>query len=63
MLAAAGYLADSFGRTLLQDYAAVENAFALLVFGPAFVAELSFALWLLVRGVRVPTGRAVGGSR
>ena len=62
LLAAAGYLADSFARTLLSDYAAVESTFALLVFGPAFVAELSFALWLLVRGVRVPEERAGGGG-
>jgi len=62
LLAAAGYLADSFARTLLSDYAAVESTFALLVFGPAFVAELSFALWLVVRGVRVPEERAGGGG-
>jgi hypothetical protein len=51
--ASAGYLIDSFGRTLLSNYAAYEAIFALVVFGPAFIAELSFALWLVVKGVDV----------
>jgi len=58
MCAAVGYLADSFGRTLLLDYAAYEKVFLMVVFVPAFVAELSFSSWLLVKGVdtrlRVP---------
>lgn len=50
MLAAAGYLVDSFARALLPDYASVEAVFTAAVFGPAFVAEFSFALWLLLKG-------------
>ena len=53
MLAAAGYLLDSFARALLPDYASVEAVFTAAVFGPAFVAELSFALWLLLKGGRL----------
>jgi hypothetical protein len=50
-VAGAGYLTDSLARTLLVDYAAVENLLGLVVFVPAVVAELSFTLWLLVKGV------------
>ncbi len=50
MFAACGYLVDSFGRTLLSSYAEYEMVFSIVVFAPAFLGELSFALWLLVRG-------------
>jgi len=53
LLAAAGYLIDSFARTMLASYADHQGVFAAAVFGPAFCAELSFALWLLLKGVRV----------
>ncbi len=56
LVAGAGYLADTFARTLLVDYSAVEGVLIWLVFLPAFVAELSFALWLLAS--RVGTGKA-----
>jgi len=52
LLAGMGYLADSFGRTLMIDYATYANTFALLVFVPALVGELAFCLWLLIKGVR-----------
>lgn len=54
VVAAVGYLADTLARTLLADYAAFEGVFTAVVFTPAFVAELSFCLWLLVKGVRIP---------
>jgi hypothetical protein len=50
--ASIGYLIDSFARTLLPAYADYEMVFTTVVFGPAFIAELSFALWLLLKGVR-----------
>lgn len=53
VLASAGYLIDSFARTLLADYAEFETVLGLVVLVPAFVGELAFALWLLVKGVRV----------
>ena len=52
MLAGAGYLTDSFARTLMASYDANAGWFALVVFVPAFIAELSFCVWLLVRGGR-----------
>jgi hypothetical protein len=63
LVAGVGYLVDSFGRTLLTNYSAVEDLFALVVFTPAFLAELSFALWLVIKGVRVPAGPSAGGER
>jgi len=51
VVASFGYLVDSFARTLLPRYADHEGLFTLVVFVPAFVAELSFALWLLLKGV------------
>jgi hypothetical protein len=53
LVAAAGYLIDSFSRTLLTNYADYETVLAIVVFVPAFIGELSFALWLLVKGVDV----------
>jgi hypothetical protein len=52
IIAACGYLTDSFARILMSGYADYENIFALVVFIPAFVAELAFGLWLLVKGVK-----------
>ena len=50
MVAGAGYLVDSFGQTLLTDYSDYETLFTGVVFVPAFIGELSFALWLVVKG-------------
>lgn len=58
-LAVAGvaYLVDGFALTLFPGYAAYADLFGMVVLVPAFLAEFSFALWLLIRGVRTP-GRA-----
>ncbi len=61
MLAALGYLVDSFGRTLLSDYAAYGDLLTGVVFIPAFVGELSFGSWLLFKGVDVGRWRATTG--
>jgi len=53
MVAGAGYMIDSLGRTLLVGYADYENVLGLIVLLPAFVAELSFSLWLTIKGVDV----------
>ncbi len=53
MVASLGYLVDSLGRTLLSDYARYESTFGMIVLIPAFVGELSFCLWLLLKGVSV----------
>lgn len=55
MIAAGGYMADTLARTLLTDYASVQPIFDMVVFGPAVIAEVATALWLLIRGVRTPT--------
>jgi hypothetical protein len=52
MIAAFGYLTDTFARILLPGYAAYEMVFTVVVFVPAIIAELSMAIWLLVKGVR-----------
>jgi hypothetical protein len=54
LAASAGYLIDSAGRTLLQSYDEVAGVFGMIVLVPAFVGELSFCLWLLIKGVRIP---------
>lgn len=59
MVAAAGYLVDGFAQVLLTNYAAYESILAVAVIVPALVAELSLALWLLVRGVRGPRPSSV----
>lgn len=58
-VAAAGYLVDGFARILLHDYARYADVLGMVVFGPAVIAEVAMALWLLVRGVRpVPAAAA-----
>lgn len=47
--AGAGYVLDSFGILLLPQHA---QLFANNMIAPAIVAELSFTLWLLIKGVR-----------
>lgn len=59
MVAGAGYMIDSLGRTLLVSYAEYETVFGLIVLLPAFVAELSFSLWLTIKGVDVRDDRGV----
>ena len=54
MLASFGYLADTFARVLLPTYEAYAPLFDLVVFTPAVIAELAMALWLLIKGVRLP---------
>jgi hypothetical protein len=54
IFASVGYLVDSFSRTLLSNYSEYEAIFTGVVFVPAFIAEASFCLWLLLKGVDVP---------
>ena len=60
LFAGAGYLIDGFANVLLTDYAAYADVFAMVVFLPAIVGELAFALWLLIRGADPRAVRAVG---
>lgn len=63
LVAAAGYLVDSFARTLMTDYQAHADVLGALVLLPAFVGEMAFALWLVVKGVDDdPRPRALVGA-
>jgi hypothetical protein len=62
MVAAAGYLVDSLARTLLTNYSEYETVFGLIVLLPAFIAELSFGLWLVSKGI-TEEAPAEGGRR
>ena len=50
-IAGAGYVLDSFGIFLMPQHSAL---FANIMIAPAIIAELSFTLWLLIKGVRTP---------
>ncbi|GJQ20398.1 MAG: DUF4386 domain-containing protein [Bacteroidia bacterium] len=52
MVAASGYIVDGFANILLTNYSDYESIFMIVVFVPAFIGELSFTLWLLVKGIR-----------
>jgi hypothetical protein len=54
IFASLGYLIDSFAKFLLRSYNDYEAIFALVVFAPAFIGELSMSLWLLLKGVKIP---------
>jgi hypothetical protein len=53
IIASFGYLIDSFAHFLLPNYKDYENIFLPVVFIPAFIAELSFCLWLLIKGAKI----------
>ena len=53
VIAALGYLVDGFANVLLINYADYADLLGTVVFGPALIAELSVALWLLIKGVKV----------
>lgn len=52
VVAAVGYLIDTFAYILLPNYAAYELLLGIVVFAPAIVAELAMCLWLLIKGVK-----------
>ena len=49
-----GYLTDSFANFLLSNYDNYKNIFILIVVVPGIIGELSFCLWLLFRGTKLP---------
>lgn len=51
-LAGAGYLADSFAQFMMANYADYKEVFTMIVVIPGVVGELSFTVWLLLRGGR-----------
>ncbi len=58
LLAASGYLIDSFANFLIPDYADYKMIFMIIVAVPGIVGELAFTLWLLFRGTKVEPGTA-----
>lgn len=53
ILSSLGYLIDSFANFLLPNYTDYETIFLLLVAIPGIVGELSFTLWLLLKGTKL----------
>lgn len=54
MIAALGYLIDSFANFLLPSYTDYEIIFMLIVVIPGVIGELSLTLWLLLKGTKIP---------
>lgn len=54
LIVSAGYLIDSGAQILMTQYADFAHLFALVVFVPALLGELTLAIWLVFRGVSVP---------
>jgi hypothetical protein len=52
IIASLGYLLDGFANVLLINYADYADILGAVVFGPALIAELTVALWLLIKGVK-----------
>ena len=57
-VAAAGYLIDSFANFILRDYNNYKDIFLMIVVIPGIIGELSFTVWLLLKGVN-DTGNEV----
>lgn len=54
LFASIGYLTDSFANVLLVNYKSYQDIFAIIVFVPALFAELTFCLWLIFKGNKIP---------
>jgi hypothetical protein len=50
IIAAFGYLIDSFASFLLANYADFQTVFMLIVVVPGIIGELSFTIWLIWKG-------------
>jgi hypothetical protein len=48
------YLVNSFALILAPSFA--DKLFPVILF-PPFIAELSFCLWLIFKGVKLPVGK------
>ncbi len=53
VIASLGYLIDSFANVLLVNYTDYEAIFMLIVVVPGVIGELSFTLWLLLKGRKI----------
>jgi hypothetical protein len=57
VVAGAGYLVDSFAQFLYTGYQGHAELFQMVVFLPAFIGELAFALWLLIKNPHPPASQ------
>ena len=53
VVAAFGYLIDSFANFLLPSYDDYKDIFLLIVVVPGIIGELSLTFWLLIKGIKV----------
>lgn len=53
IIAAFGYLIDSFANFLLSNYSDYQTIFMLIVVIPGIIGELSFTLWLIWKGGKI----------
>lgn len=54
MLAGLGYLIDNMARILLSNYTDLATIFTLIVIIPGVIGEVALAIWLLVKGKKIP---------
>ncbi len=54
LIAALGYLIDTFATVALSSYSANAGIFEIIVVVSALVGEIPLCLWLLIKGVRSP---------
>jgi hypothetical protein len=54
IIAAAGYLLDSHANFILTNYSDYKDLFLMIVAIPGIVGELSFTIWLLLKGGKIP---------
>jgi hypothetical protein len=54
IIASMGYLIDNFAKVLLANYTDYETIFTLIVAVPGVIGELSLAIWLLIKGNKIP---------
>ncbi len=52
IIASLGYLIDSFAYLLMPDYSKYKSIFTIIVAVPGVIGELSFTLWLIIKGVK-----------
>ena len=54
LLAGLGYFTDNIAWILLSNYADLMAILSLIIFVLAVIAEIAFAIWLLVKGKKLP---------
>jgi hypothetical protein len=57
LLAGAGYVIDTLANALLASYDDYATLFLLIAAVPSVIGELTFAIWLLLRGGKQPAAR------